>query len=201
MKSKRPEDWTAEKKLKAIVKYENLDEEQRGIYLRKKGLHSVHIERWQQEFVEAYASGKKKIRGGDPRQRRIKELGGGWGARSILANAILKRINPLDDFYVAVEAMKEHCSWIKEHMKDNGIAQELHSIIHAIVWTDNQPHLFPSCKEVLGQSISQGIPVVVANLNALESKTALMNIVTKGNLGVKEEFNAKFGTPAQIGRL
>ena len=76
MKSKRPGDWTAEKKLKAIVEYENLDEEQRGIYLREKGLHSVHLERWQQEFVEAYASRKKKTRGGDPRQKRIKELEG-----------------------------------------------------------------------------------------------------------------------------
>ena len=76
MKSKRPEDWTAEKKLKAIVEYENLDEEQRGKYLREKGLHSVHLERWQQEFVEAYASRKKKTRGGDPRQKRIRELEG-----------------------------------------------------------------------------------------------------------------------------
>ena len=76
MKSKRPEDWTAEKKLKAIMEYENLDEEQRGIYLREKGLHSVHLERWQQEFVEVYASRKKKSRGGDPRQKRIKELEG-----------------------------------------------------------------------------------------------------------------------------
>ena len=74
MKSKRPEDWTAEKKLKAIGEYENLDEEQRGIYLREKGLHSVHLERWQKEFVEAYDSRKKKTRGGDPRQKRIKEL-------------------------------------------------------------------------------------------------------------------------------
>ena len=76
MNSKRPEDWTAEKKLKAIVEYENLDEEQRGKYLREKGLHSVHLERWQQEFVEAYASRKKKTKGGDPRQKRIKELEG-----------------------------------------------------------------------------------------------------------------------------
>ena len=76
MKNKRPEDWTAEKKLKAIVEYGNLDEEQKGIYLREKGLYSVHLERWWQEFVEAYASRKKKTRGGDPRQKRIKELEG-----------------------------------------------------------------------------------------------------------------------------
>lgn len=75
MKSKRPVDWTAEKKLKAIVEYENLDEEQKGCkYLRTKGLHSVHLERWQQEFVEAYAYRNRKTRGGDPKQKRIKEL-------------------------------------------------------------------------------------------------------------------------------
>jgi len=74
MKSKRPEDWTAEEKLKAIGEYENLDEEQRGIYLREKGIHSVHLQRWQKEFVEAYDSRKKKTRGIDPRQKRIKEL-------------------------------------------------------------------------------------------------------------------------------
>ena len=74
MKSKRPEDWTAEEKLKAIVDYEKLDEEHKGNYLRENGLHSVHLQRWQQEFIEAYASKKKKIRGGDPMQKRIKEL-------------------------------------------------------------------------------------------------------------------------------
>lgn len=45
MKSKRPEDWTSEKKLKAILEYENLDEEPRGIYLREKELHSAKLER------------------------------------------------------------------------------------------------------------------------------------------------------------
>ena len=45
MKNKRPEDWTAEKKLKAIIECESLDEEQKGKYLREKGLCSVHLER------------------------------------------------------------------------------------------------------------------------------------------------------------
>ena len=74
MKSKRPEDWTAEEKLKALLEYDKLDEEQRGKYLREKGLHSIHLQRWQWEFIEAYASKKKKTRGGDPKQKRIKEL-------------------------------------------------------------------------------------------------------------------------------
>ena len=74
MKSKCPEDWTAEEKLKALLEYDKLEEEQKGKYLRKKGLHSIHLQRWQQEFVEAYATKKKKPRGGDPKQKRIKEL-------------------------------------------------------------------------------------------------------------------------------
>ena len=74
MKSKRPEDWTAEEKLKALLEYDKLDEQHKGKYLREKGLHSVYLQRWQQEFVEAYASKKKKTRGGDPKQTRIKEL-------------------------------------------------------------------------------------------------------------------------------
>ena len=74
MKSKRPEDWTGEEKLKALLEYDKLDEEQRGKYLREKGLHSIYLQRWQWEFIEAYASKKKKTRGGDPKQKRIKEL-------------------------------------------------------------------------------------------------------------------------------
>ena len=65
MKSKRPEDWTAEEKLKAVGEYEKLDEQQKGKYLREKGLHSVHLQRWQQKFVEAYTAKKKKPREGD----------------------------------------------------------------------------------------------------------------------------------------
>ena len=41
MKSKRLEGWTAEEKLKVLLEYDKLDEEQRGKYLREKGLHSI----------------------------------------------------------------------------------------------------------------------------------------------------------------
>ena len=36
MKSKRPEDWTAEEKLKVVGEYEKLDEQQKGKYLRER---------------------------------------------------------------------------------------------------------------------------------------------------------------------
>ena len=72
MKERRPKDWSAEEKLDAVLEYEKLEEEQRGIYLREKGLHSVHIERWRSQIIEGLKGsrpGKK-----DPRDKKIKEL-------------------------------------------------------------------------------------------------------------------------------
>jgi hypothetical protein len=72
MKARRPLDWAAEEKLNAVLEYEKLEEEERGKYLREKGLHAVHIERWKQELVEGLKSRKSSKR--DPRDKRIKEL-------------------------------------------------------------------------------------------------------------------------------
>ena len=72
MKEKRPQDWTAEEKLEAVLEYEKLEEEGRGKYLREKGLHSVYIERWRQQIVEGLKSSKGRKK--DPRDTRIKEL-------------------------------------------------------------------------------------------------------------------------------
>ena len=73
MKARRPQDWTAEEKLNAVLEYERLEEEeQRGKYLREKGLHSVNIERWKQELIEGLKSSKSGKK--DPRDKRIKEL-------------------------------------------------------------------------------------------------------------------------------
>jgi len=72
MRKKRPQDWTAEEKLNAVFEYEKLEEEERGKYLRGKGLHSVHIKRWKEEIIKGLKSSKPKRN--DPRNKRIKEL-------------------------------------------------------------------------------------------------------------------------------
>jgi len=73
MKVRRPQDWTAEEKLNAVLEYEKLEEEgERGKYLREKGLHSVHIERWKQELIEGLKALRSAKR--DSRDKRIKEL-------------------------------------------------------------------------------------------------------------------------------
>ena len=72
MKKRRPQDWTAEEKLVAVLEYEKLKEQERGTYLREKGLHSVHIERWKQQILEGLKSSKSGKK--DPRDTKIKEL-------------------------------------------------------------------------------------------------------------------------------
>jgi len=70
---KRPQNWSAEQKLSAILEYEKLEEEARGKYLREHGLYSVDIERWREEVLGALGK-KPKGKKGDPKERRIRDL-------------------------------------------------------------------------------------------------------------------------------
>ncbi len=74
MKGKRPQDWTAEEKLEAVLEMEKMDEQNKGKYLREKGLHTIHVQRWKQEMLEGLKSNGKGLRKADPQGKRIKEL-------------------------------------------------------------------------------------------------------------------------------
>ena len=74
MRPRRPEDWTAEEKLEALLNYEKLPEDQKGTFLREKGVHETHLARWKAEIIEGlklkpYAGGKK-----DAQQKKIAAL-------------------------------------------------------------------------------------------------------------------------------
>lgn len=74
MKQRRPDDWTAEEKVAAVLDYEKIPEEQRGTFLRERGLHEATVGRWKLEIIEGmklkpFAQGKK-----DPQQKRIAAL-------------------------------------------------------------------------------------------------------------------------------
>ena len=71
--NKRPQNWTAEEKMRAVIEYEGMDEQERGRYLREKGLYSVDIERWLEEMRRALSKKPKK---GDPKEKRIRQLEG-----------------------------------------------------------------------------------------------------------------------------
>lgn len=74
MARKRAEDWRAEDKVAAVLSFEKLSEEQRGTFLREKGLHEATLTRWKAEIIEAmkqkpFVGGKK-----DPQHKRIAAL-------------------------------------------------------------------------------------------------------------------------------
>ncbi len=69
---KRPQDWTAEEKLKAVIKAASLSDEDLGIYLRHCGLHSIHLKQWRKEFVAGVKAPRSKK--SSPEARRIREL-------------------------------------------------------------------------------------------------------------------------------
>jgi transposase-like protein len=70
---KRPQNWTAEEKMEAVITYNAMDEQEQGLYLRGHGLYSVDIERWREEMLQALS---KKPKQRDPKDRRIRELEG-----------------------------------------------------------------------------------------------------------------------------
>ena len=70
-KAKRPEDWTPEERLQAVFEAQGLDEVKLGEFLRKKGLHSHHIDEWKKEALSGFSSSKKRKRG---RPRKDPEL-------------------------------------------------------------------------------------------------------------------------------
>ena len=70
---KRPQNWSGEEKMQAVIAYVGIDEEARGRYLRENGLYSVDVERWREEMMKVLGKKSKK---GDPKDRRIRELEG-----------------------------------------------------------------------------------------------------------------------------
>lgn len=74
MSQRRAEVWRAEEKLAALLEYERLSEEERGKFLRGKGLHEAHLEKWKKEIIEGLKI--KPFMGGknDPQRKRIMAL-------------------------------------------------------------------------------------------------------------------------------
>jgi transposase len=52
MAPRRPEDWPAEEKLKTVLEAVGLSDEELGAFLRQKGLHEAHLERWRQQMID-----------------------------------------------------------------------------------------------------------------------------------------------------
>lgn len=74
--NKRPQDWTPEQRIKACFAYYALASEKQGEFLRKKGLHSAHLEEWRTLCVQALAAPGSTVAKTELSEasRKIKEL-------------------------------------------------------------------------------------------------------------------------------
>lgn len=74
-KSKRPQDWTAQEKLAAVIEADGLSDEELGAFLRRQGLHRAHLERWRAAMRSALdGPAKRKRPGTSPEARKVREL-------------------------------------------------------------------------------------------------------------------------------
>ena len=73
---KRPNDWSAEDKLKFVMEAASLDDEQLGAFLRKKGLHQAHLDQWRSQMLDGLQNGfsKKKAKQKNDAAKRIRAL-------------------------------------------------------------------------------------------------------------------------------
>jgi len=62
--SMRPNDWSAEDKLKVVLEASSLDDKQLGAFFRSKGLHQTHIDQWRSQMLNGLQKGPSKNKSG-----------------------------------------------------------------------------------------------------------------------------------------
>ena len=72
--TRRPQDWTAEEKLAAVVEAASLPDEELGAFLREKGLHEANLTQWRQTMLTGLVESKARSRKPSAETRRIREL-------------------------------------------------------------------------------------------------------------------------------
>lgn len=70
-RSRRPEDWTAQDRLRIVMEASRLEEAELGELLRREGLHEEVLSQWREAALEALQPAGR-ARGAD--RKRIKEL-------------------------------------------------------------------------------------------------------------------------------
>jgi transposase len=68
---RRPEDWTAEERLRAVTEAGRLEGEELGKFLRREGLHEETLREWRQAVLDALQPAR---RGNRAERRRIEKL-------------------------------------------------------------------------------------------------------------------------------
>ena len=71
--SRRPEDWSAQERLRVVMEASKLGDAELGEFLRREGLHEETLAQWRDAVMEALQPAQSpNARGGD--KKRIKQL-------------------------------------------------------------------------------------------------------------------------------
>ncbi len=70
---RRPQDWTAEERLAAVLEAESLSQEELGEFLRRKGLHEAQLKEWR-ELALAALGARKATATSRSEAKRVREL-------------------------------------------------------------------------------------------------------------------------------
>ena len=71
-RKRRPQDWSAEEKLRAVIEAESLSQEELGAFLRREGLHEAQLAEWREMAVMGLGSPSAKGNKGEA--KRVREL-------------------------------------------------------------------------------------------------------------------------------
>lgn len=70
--ARRPEDWTPQERLRAVIEAEQLNDVELGAFLRREGLHEDTLKEWRASALEGLAPQRRPGTSGDA--KRVREL-------------------------------------------------------------------------------------------------------------------------------
>jgi transposase len=76
-KDRRPQDWSPEEKLEAVMEASGLSDEELGAFLRSKGLHEAQLDAWRKkasEGAQEALSKRSKSKQATAEKKRLREL-------------------------------------------------------------------------------------------------------------------------------
>ncbi len=73
-RERRPEEWSAEEKLRAVVDAGRLSGAELGEYLRREGLHEAQLDEWRRAVLDALAGGGSAKSTTREQSRRMRQL-------------------------------------------------------------------------------------------------------------------------------
>jgi len=73
-KMKRPQDWSPEEKLAAVLEAASLTEEELGAFQRNRGLHETHLQQWREQMLDGLKPVSVQNKKNASENKRIRKL-------------------------------------------------------------------------------------------------------------------------------